>query len=112
MRVAALVSSVVFAGCGGLHFDVEQPLPEQRIAGNPLGGVLPSFLPNPLTVTIDVKAETEKRGTGPASAAFLKVLTLSATPASAPSGNFDFLDEIHIFIEGQIGRAACRERVS
>lgn len=90
---------VLISGCGTVRFDVEQKLDEQRVMGNPLGGVLPTLLPNPFKLTIDVKTETEKRGTGPASAAYLKTLTLSATPAGNPSGNFDFLDEVHVFIE-------------
>lgn len=93
------LSATCLVACGAVRFDVEQALPEQKVTGSPLGGVLPSFLPNPFTVTIDVKAETQKRGTGPATAAYLKSLSLRATPASSPSGNFDFLDEIHIFIE-------------
>lgn len=85
-------------GCGVIQFDVEQLLPEQRVSGSPLGGVLPSFVPTPFKLNIDIKAESEKRGTGPASKAFLKELTLSVTPAGAPKGNFDFLDEVHIAI--------------
>lgn len=87
---------VLFTGCGLVQFDVDQPLPEQRIEGNVLGGLLPEFLPNPLKVSIDVKAETQKRGTGPATAAYLKSLTFNATRSS---GTFAFLDEVHIFIE-------------
>ena len=94
-----LALALVLPACGAVGFDVQQALPEQRVSGNPLGGVLPSFVPTPFSLTIDVKAETEKRGTGPATGASLKSLTLSATPAGAPSGTFDFLDEVHIFIQ-------------
>lgn len=97
--VMLAAASLVLAGCGVVRFDVEQKLDEQRVQGNPLGGVLPTLLPNPFRLTIDVKSETEKRGTGPATAAYLKSLTLSATPAASPSGNFDFLEEVHVFIE-------------
>jgi hypothetical protein len=69
--------------------------------GSPIGGVmLPSFLPNPLKLNIDIKSEVAKRGTGPAKQAFLKVLTLSIVPHTAPKGNFDFLSEVHLFVEG------------
>ncbi len=88
-----------FSSCGGVHFDVDQALGEQRIPGSPLGAVLPSLLPNPFRLNVDLKAETAKRGTGPATAAFLKSLTLAATPAANPSGNFGFLEEVHVFIE-------------
>lgn len=87
------------SSCGAVGFDLTQDLQEQRVPGSPLGGVLPSLVPNPFKLTLDVKAETQKRGTGPATAVFLKELTLSATPAATPSGTFDFLDEVHVFIE-------------
>ncbi|MBX7115071.1 MAG: hypothetical protein K1X64_12145 [Myxococcaceae bacterium] len=97
-RARWLSVAIFLSGCGLIQFDVEEALPEQRVAGNPLGGVLPSFVPTPFKLNIDLKAETEKRGTGPATHAFLKELTLSVTPKSKPSGNFNFLDEVHISI--------------
>ncbi len=96
--MSAWVLGAVISGCGVIQFDVEEALPEQRVSGSPLGGVLPSFVPTPFKLEVDIKAEAEKRGTGPATKAFLKTLTLSATPKSNPSGNFNFLDEVHIFI--------------
>lgn len=91
--------AVCASGCQQLlQFDVEQALPEQRVAGSALGGILPAFLPSPLKVTVDVKAETAARNTGPASRLFLKELTLRVTPADAPAGTFDFLDEVHLFV--------------
>jgi hypothetical protein len=100
-RASAVALAVLLASFGVFRFDVEQAIPEQRVPGNPLGGLLPSFFPNPFRLTVDITSETEKRGTGPASAAFLKSLALSATPAGNPSGNFDFLDEVHVFVEAQ-----------
>src|SRR5205814_2507574 len=44
---------------------------------------------------------TQKRNTGPASHAYLSSLSLSATPHDKPSGNFDFLTEVHVFVESQ-----------
>lgn len=81
-----------------ISFDVAQDLPEQRVAGSPLGGILPSFIPTSIPLQFDLKAETEKRNTGPASHVYLKSLTIAATPHDAPSGNFDFLEEVHIFV--------------
>ena len=99
MRAALLaVTLVASAGCGVIHFDVSQAVPEQQVQGSPLGGLLPSFLPQPFPVTIDVKSETEKRDTGPARSANLKSIVFTATPHDMPSGNFDFVDEIHIFV--------------
>lgn len=96
-RWVPLSLSFVFLSCGAIQFDVTQALAEQTVPGSPLGGILPAFLPNPLQLTVDVKAETEKRGTGPATAVFLKSLRFAATKSS---GTFDFLDEVHVFIEG------------
>src|SRR4051812_18035348 len=94
-----LVTALLATACGALGFDVDQDLPEQTIQGSPLGGLLPSFLPSPFTLSIDVKSETQKRSTGPATSASLKALRFEATPHASPGGNFDFVDEIHIFIE-------------
>jgi hypothetical protein len=91
---------ILLTGCGSLGFNVDQDLPEETVQGNPLGGILPSLVPSPFPLTIDVKSETEKRSTGPASAAFLKSLRFTATPHAMPSGNFDFVDEIHLFVDG------------
>ena len=94
--VAALLLSV--PGCGAIGFDVAQPIPQQTIQGNALGALLPSFLPTPFAITIDVKQAEQQHNTGPATSANLKSLTFQALPHAMPSGNFDFVDEIHIFV--------------
>jgi hypothetical protein len=95
---AAILLALLGSGCGAISFDVEQPVPEQTVQGNPLGGLLPSFIPSPFRLNIDIEQETKKRSTGPASSAGLKALRFSATPPGMPSGTFDFVDEIHVFI--------------
>jgi hypothetical protein len=92
------VAVVAVGGCGAIGFDVSQSVPEQTVQGSPLGGLLPSFLPQPFPVTINVQQETQKRSTGPASSANLKQVEFQVTPHASPSGNFDFVDEIHIFV--------------
>lgn len=99
IELKSLALALLFTGCGALSFDVEQPLPEQRIERSAIGGLLPALLPNPAKMTIDLKAEQEKRGTGPATKIFLKKLQFDITPAGMPSGNFDFLQEVHLFAE-------------
>ena len=98
---SVLLSCVAFAvsGCGAIGFDVEQKLPEQRIQKSALGGLLPALFPNPAKLTIDLKAEQEKRGTGPATKIFLKKLQFNITTTAMPAGNFDFLEEAHLFAE-------------
>lgn len=92
------ITLALAAGCGAISFDVSQSVPEQTVQGSPLGGLLPSFLPQPFPVTINVQQETAKRSTGPAHSANLKQVQFQITPHASPSGNFDFVDEIHIFV--------------
>lgn len=94
--VAAL--ALVVAGCGAIPFDVSQNIPEQQVPGSPLGGLLPSILPSPFAVTINAQQETEKRNTGPAKSVTLKSIVFAATPHDKPSGTFDFVDEIHVYV--------------
>ncbi len=94
-----LLFAIALSGCGAIQFDIEQKLPEQRVAGGMLGGLLPALLPNPARLNFDLKAEQEKRGTGPATKIFLKKLQFNITPAGMPSGNFDFLDEVVLSVE-------------
>jgi hypothetical protein len=77
------------------------------VPGSPLGGLLPSFLPSPVPLNLDVKSETAKRNTGPATSANLKAISFSALPHSSPMGNFDFVDEIHIFIAPAQGSSSA-----
>lgn len=93
-----LAVALLSSGCGLIAFDVDQDLPQQTVAGSALGGLLPgTLLATPLQV--DFKSETEKRNTGPATSANLKLLRFQLTPHDAPMGNFDFLDEVHVFID-------------
>jgi hypothetical protein len=103
MKALVLAMAVAAAGCGALAFDVSQDVPEQQVPGSPLGGLLPSFLPTPFPITINIEQETAKRSTGPARSANLKQVQFRITPHDAPSGNFDFVDEIHIYVEPTSG---------
>ncbi len=105
LPTVALLAAVTTAaaGCGIIAFDVSQSVPQQTVQGSPLGGLLPGFLSAPFPVTINVQSETQKRSTGPAHSASLKQIEFDITPHDAPSGNFDFVDEIHIFVEAQSG---------
>src|SRR5262245_25156349 len=107
------ITCLLVTGCGALSFDVSQDLPEQHVMGsaNPLSGLLPDFLVA-VPITIDLKAETAKRNTGPATSASLKELTLAATPHEAPSGNFDFLSEVHVFVAPSQGGSLPRIEIA
>jgi hypothetical protein len=103
LPVLPLLLLSALGGCGAIAFDVDQGVPEETVQGSPLAGLLPGVLQAPFAVTIDAKSETQKRNTGPATSAALKRLRFIATPHGSPSGNFDFVDEIHIFIEPSNG---------
>jgi hypothetical protein len=103
----AFVLAAAIGGCGAIGFDVSQPVPEQQVPGSPIGGLLPSFLPQPFPVTINVQQETAKRSTGPATSANLKQVQFQITPHASPSGNFDFVDEIHIFVAPSSGSGSA-----
>lgn len=90
---------VALSGCGAVGFNVEQQLPEQRIQRSAVGGLLPTLFPSPAKLTVDLRAEQEKRGTGPATQIFLRSLSFTTTPRGMPSGNFDFLEEAHLYAE-------------
>ncbi len=95
-RLALL--SLALNGCGLISFTLEQNLGENQIEGSLLGGLLGGLtLANP-KLSFDLKQETEKRNTGPASAVVLESFTLYITPKSAPSGNFDFLSALDVFV--------------
>lgn len=98
-RQVLLALGVLPLGCGAVSFDVDIPVPEQRVPGSVIGGLLPAFLPTPFALDVDVKAETAKRNTGPATSANIKSIVFQATPPAMPSGTFDFVDSIHIFVE-------------
>ena len=115
LSALTLTLSLGATGCGAVGFDISQDIPEQRVAGapvNPIMGLLPSFLQTPVPITVDLKTETQKRATGPATHVYLTATSLSATPHSSPGGNFDFLTELHIFVEAQQGTGLPRREVA
>jgi hypothetical protein len=107
--VAIALAFAAVAGCGVLPFDVGQDIAEQKVPGSVVGGILPSFIPTPIPITINIQSETARRGTGPARSAGLSSLTLSATRSS---GTFDFLDEVHIFISSPNDTALPKREIA
>ena len=95
MKVLLAALALLASGCGLIGFDVEQPIPEQRVPGSPLGGLLPvSVFAFPLN--IDIQQHTKAMNTGPATAAYLKVISLKVVaPASE---TFGFLDSLSVVI--------------
>ena len=90
------------AGCGVVDFTIERPIPEQRVAGSVVSGVLGDFFASPIRLDVDVQAETEARDTGPAQAIHLTTFELAITDTARPAGDqddFDFLDALAVFVE-------------
>jgi len=103
------------SGCKKLtEFDVGKKIPEQRVEGNPVAGLLDGFFEIPMNV--DLETETDKRGTGPAKAVRLSSLKLSITETAESGGerdDFDFLDAADVFVESRKeGSELPREKVA
>jgi hypothetical protein len=91
----AAAASWLLAGCGKIAFDVEEKVPEQEVAGSPLGGLL-SLANFAFPLNVNIESQTRAQGTGPAHSASLKSLELSIT---TPAGEtFEFLDTLTIEI--------------
>lgn len=91
---------VLLAGCGITDFDITQPLPEQRVQGNPLPGPLAMLFPIPLD--LDLQAEIEKRDSGPIDSITMKSLKLEMTATAMASGDTDdwsFVESIRVYVK-------------
>jgi hypothetical protein len=99
----AFAFASVASGCSVLDFEIERDVPEQRVSGSPLAGVLGTlFMDGGIPLEIDLASETGRRDTGPADAVRLTEMTLAITSTARPPGDsddFDFVDRIEIFCE-------------
>lgn len=100
-------------GCAVLDFDVERPIPEQRVSGSLVAGALGDLFESPVPLNVDIASETEARDTGPAEAVRLTALTLAITDtalAEGDSDDFDFIDSIEVFVESRDPESALERR--
>ena len=97
--LALLALAPLLTACGAIPYDVSEDLPEQMVQGSPLGGLLGGFFANNMPISIDVSQQLAKHDTTAIHSATLTSLRFDATPAAMPSGNFDFVDAIHIFVD-------------
>lgn len=114
-RLPLLLATITLLACGIARFTIGREIPEQRVEGSPLGGLLgPVSVPIPLAV--DLAAETGARSTGPAQHVYLVALSLSVTSSSEPVGDTDdlaFVDAIEIFVESTAPSSTLpRQRVA
>src|SRR5665647_34545 len=100
MRACPLVCIAwASAGCGITDFEIDQPIPEQRVQGSGIPAPLAVLFPLPLD--LDLSAEIRKQTTGPIDSVNLTSLTLSITATDRGAGDTDdwsFVDEIHVFV--------------
>lgn len=98
MRV--LLLAAVLGGCGIADFDIDQPVPEQVIAGSGLPGPLGALFPLPLN--LDISQQIKAHDTGPIDSVTLSSLELTITATDAPAGDTDdwsFVDQVDVFVE-------------
>lgn len=110
--LALLVLAPLLAACGAIPYDVSEDLPEQMVQGSPLGGLLGGFFANNMPITIDVSEQLAKHDTSVIHSATLKSLRFDATPTAMPSGNFDFVDAIHIFVDAPSNTSLPRVEIA
>lgn len=113
---ALLLPLGLLCGCSIFDFDIEQPVPEQRVQSNIVSGLLGTLVPAPFPLNINFEQETKARGTGPVRAAGLKELTFQITEAAMAAGDsddFDFVQGVDIFIEStKQGTALQRQKIA
>lgn len=112
--VRALLLLTLAAGCGVADFDVEQDLPEQHVAGSPLGGLLgPLF---ELPIQLDLRSEIQAQETGPVDSVKLTSLILDITATDEPAPDTDdwaFIDRVDLYVESTLqGSTLPRVRVA
>lgn len=105
---------VVVAGCGITDFDLDQPVPEQRVPGSPIPGPLQALFPLPLD--LDLTAKIKEQTTGPIDSVNLSSLELNVTATARPAGDTDdwsFVQEIHVFVKSsQSGSSLPRVEIA
>jgi hypothetical protein len=95
-------------------FDIDQPLPEQRVQGSPIPGPLQILFPLPLD--LDLSAKIKEHETGPIDSVTLSSLELTITATDRPAGDTDdwsFVESIHVFVKsGQSGSSLPRVEIA
>ena len=98
--MSRFVCLFVVGACGVTDFDIDQPIPEQRVQGSPLPGPLAALFPLPLD--IDISQRIKEMDTGPIGSVTLAKLALTITATSRPTGDSDdwsFVDSVHVFVK-------------
>ena len=97
---ASLIALALLAGCGIADFDLDQPVPEQVIAGSGIPAPLAALFPLPLS--LDLTAQIKAHDTGPIDSVTLTALSLTITDTDRSAGDTDdwsFVDHVDVYVE-------------
>lgn len=102
------------AGCGITNVDLDEPIPEQTIAGSNLPVGLGAFFQFPIHLNIQQDLDAMKTGT--ASSVKLTSIAVTITDAARPQGDSDdwsFVDSIDVYVEStKSGTTLERKKVA
>ena len=109
-----LVALALLVACGVVApITITRAIPEGRVAGNPLGAVIPEGLTLPIPLEIDLESEAEARNTGPVQTVTLEALRLDVTATGEPAGDsddWDFVSSIVVYVESSVAGSALPRR--
>lgn len=101
MKSLVLALVICVTACGVADFDVSQPVPEQKIDGAPLGGLLGGFFQFPLM--LNIQADIQSMHTGPIDSVTLSSLVLDtkadAAQSCAAGATWSFVTSVDLYIE-------------
>ena len=101
--LSVVLCAPLIAACGDDFgsFVVERDLPEQRIEGSLIGGLVGDFFEVPIPINIDLESEIAAQNAGPARSAELERITLEVTATGVGTGDeddFAFVDRVEIYV--------------
>ena len=100
MRLSLLLCTLVAApACGLTTVDVDQPIEEQHLDGDPLGGLLGGIFATPIEV--ELRSQLEAQDTWPAKRVTITSMALEITATDVADGDTDdwsFLDHVEVVI--------------
>ncbi len=99
MRTALVFIAVTATGCGISTIAIDEPIPEQTIAGSSLPNPLDAFFQFP--IELEIRQQLEAMETGPASSVRLTRIVISITDTAQPAGDTDdwaFVESIDVFV--------------
>ena len=122
---AAVLAGMTLLGCLGaisVIFNVDEPVPEQTVMGNPLGGLLGDGDFDPVGMDVTIQQEYQQETFDFLRSLELTALSFSITADSTnPSidtledgqpDDFSFIDEIQVYIQADFGGGPQTELIA